>query len=288
MTWQDDYLVPPIEGRIVSWRFVKKLLKDFWVLVPHALRPHQEANEPRLPLPERLKYDEATLRACERIYDASLARIDSLEKKAFGLLSYVTALSAVYIFSFSQLGAFSGTYFLLVPSVLLLLALIISFRCLRVKTIKQVFINDIFRFDDTNKPIGKLKIHNNYLSASIFNESKADNTADMLRAARMVLASSLFLFVLISGAVLAAGNRPEQPNTARILKEQTVAVLQLGYSVQALGSQFSKYDCLVDRMDTLQRKTRFASDRLDSVNARLTQLARTVQRNQSSPRKTAR
>jgi len=287
MSWQDDYLVPPIEGRKFSVQFIKKLLKDFWVLVPHALRPHQEPKGPRLPLPERIRYDEASLRVCERIYDASLGRIDSLEKKAFGLLSYVTALSAVYIFSFSQLATFSGAYFLLLPTSLLLLALVISFRCLRVKTIMQVFINDLFGFDRKSKTIRKLKVHNNYLSAAIFNDANADNTADMLRAARMILASSVFLFVLISGAVLIAGNKAEQPKLTGLLKEQTEAVHSLGQSVQALNSQISKHEKLVDRVDSLQKGTRLVSDRLDSLNAQVIRLVRTVQRNRSASRKNA-
>lgn len=149
MNWTEEYLIPPIESDSLSFELLKKIVSDIRELVPHALKPHKSQVSPKKPLPKVPSEDAETAKACERIYDASLTRIDTLEKKALGLLSYVTALFALLFFAYSQFGGFQGTYWLLLPLSLLVVTLVISFRCLSVKAIQHIFVDDIYNFDDS-------------------------------------------------------------------------------------------------------------------------------------------
>ncbi len=98
--------------------------------------------------------------------------------------------------------------------ILLLISIIISFRCLSVKGIKNIFITDIYDLDsDPAKEIfDEKKIYKSYLQSSISNENVADNLADMLIAARYVLMTAL-IFVIIGVVIMGFWNSGDVNNT---------------------------------------------------------------------------
>ena len=239
MSWQDDYLIKPIERQPFSWQIIKRFVVDWAILIPHALMPHKAPPQPVKELPDLPDPDERGFKDCEKIYDESLARIDTLEKKAFGLVSYVTALFAVFFFTYSQMADSSGSGWLFVPMSMLVLALVISFRCLSVKSVSQVFINDIYKFDGPTHGTIRFKLDKCYLNAAVFNQARGDNTADLLRAARMMLASSFVLFLLVLGAVSTFGKRTEKHIETQLMNDQVQAILKLDRSMDSIVAEFA-------------------------------------------------
>ncbi|MFN0157094.1 MAG: hypothetical protein ACKVRP_03360 [Bacteroidota bacterium] len=249
MAWTDDYLIPPIESEWPSLKLLKKLIKDFAVLVPHSLMPHKKPKNPSKDLP-KLTPDENTKKLCEKIYESSLSRIDSVEKKALGLLSFVTALSALLFFTYAQLSGLQGTGWLWVSMGCLLLTLIISFRCLSVKGIEHIFVNNIYDFDSTPAS-SSTELYVDYLSAAIFNEARADNTADMLRAARMTLALSIFLFVITLFSVVTFGDKVDTLSSTKLQQDQVEVLRGIQAAMQALDIKPASLIAVNARVDSL-------------------------------------
>jgi hypothetical protein len=75
--------------------------------------------------------------------------------------------------------------------------MIISLRCVGIKTQKAFFINAIFNFDNT--PIDSKKsnkISAELMNCAVYNQSVADNTADILKASRYILSIAIITTVV--------------------------------------------------------------------------------------------
>lgn len=205
MTWQEKYLSPYIQKEKLSLSKMLKFFHDFWILLIHSLSPHEFPREPNEELPDIESKDGKIYDVCLNIYNDANERIDKIENKAFNLIRYISALFAVFAFIFVQLAdSFFFKIILLISIILLIISIIISFRCLNVKSIKTIFIPDIYDFEskEAKENFKKKKILKTYLNNSIYNHNVADNLADMLKAARYVLITAMFVGLIGSGTAL--------------------------------------------------------------------------------------
>lgn len=197
MAWQDEYLCPQIGIENFTWKRLTKFLNKFYFLLRHSLFPHATAAYPLKDLPAFLdSNNDKSFDVVKDIYQSSIARIDKLESKSSNLLSYVTAVFAFLSFFFIQFKDSNILkVFLIISIFLLILSIIISFRCLTIKSISKIFITDVFEMDSSPPTFNysDSKIKDAYLKSAIFNENIADNTADMLNGARFFLVSSLIV-----------------------------------------------------------------------------------------------
>lgn len=211
--WYDKYLPPLIGKEKFSFKRGFKYIKDFWLLLVHSLSPHEFPKEPKEKLPNIQSKNQSEIYGiCKDIYNGSHDRIDKLEDKAIKLLSYITALFALISFAFLNIASIGIKYILIVSMVILLLSIIISFRCVNVKGRQSMFLPSIYNFD-YGKPIENFNLNlysKKMLEAAVFNQNVADNTADILKAARnmLILAISLSAVALLIGA-FSYNNQPK-------------------------------------------------------------------------------
>lgn len=197
--WQDRFLSPQIEAEKYSLKKVKKIIKDFWVLLKHALSFHEKPQPPKEELPDFQSHDTETIyNICKDFFNNANSRIDSLEEKSLKLLTYVTALFAFISFAFLNSSVLVTKIMLIIGMVLLLFSILISFRCVNVKSRKTSFVPDVYDFkvDPPTDNFDKKSIAKKLLNSAIFNENVADNTADLLRSSRHMLALALVISVL--------------------------------------------------------------------------------------------
>jgi hypothetical protein len=132
------------------------------------------------------------------MYKESTKRIDSLEEKGFKLLTYISAVSAILIYFLSK--EITGFYkFFVVTSLLfLIIAIIISLRCISIKYQKVLFIDALFNFEPDAEPVTKDKkaVVAEILNCTVYNQTVADNTADILKGARIMLSYGIFTTVI--------------------------------------------------------------------------------------------
>ena len=131
---------------------------------------------------------------CREFYNDANERIDKLEEKAIKLLSYVSALLHLYLRIYNT-SIIITKLILAISMVLLVLSMLISFRCVNVKGRKSFFIPDVFNFEsDVPKDnFDKKVISKKLLNSAIYNQNIGDNTADILKAARYILALALIV-----------------------------------------------------------------------------------------------
>lgn len=269
MRWTDRYLSPLTENAEI-YGAVKKLLKSLRIIVPFGLLPHTEIQDPMEPLPELKGLTESGLKAVEKIYDASLSRIDTLEKKALNLLSYITASFTIIALLYTLFSAYPLRVWLLMPIGTLLLTLFVSFRCLSVKSIFHVFVGDIYRFDG-GKPIKKgEELHLSYLRSAIHNEARADETADILRAARMLLVTSMVFLFLVVALMMAHGPDPAVPKQEEIHLKAIARNLSLIDSTLSITS-----NAIISQNE--QKRT------VDSLNVLVAQLKKELRAKAKNP-----
>jgi hypothetical protein len=196
--WQDRYLCPLVKSEKPSLKRIKKIIKDFFILLAHSLSFHEFPKNPPEELPEpRFSDENKGFEICKDMYKNADDRIDKLEEKALKLLTYVTALFAFVSFIFVNTSLLFTKIIIIISLALLLFTIIISFRCVNVKFRKTMFISDLYNFD-SNIPDEKIElktIYKKYLSYAKYNQNIADNTADILRTAR----NTLTLAIILSG-----------------------------------------------------------------------------------------
>ena len=194
--WQDKYLCPLIEREKFSLKKIKKLIDDFIFLFKHSISFHEQPKEPNEELPD-FTFEDADMiyNVCREFYDNANERIDKLEEKAIKLLSYVSALFAFISFAFINTSIVLTKVILVASMVLLVLSMLISFRCVNVKGRKSFFVPDVFDFesDIPKDNFDKKVISKKLLNSAIYNQNIGDNTADILKAARYILALALIV-----------------------------------------------------------------------------------------------
>lgn len=206
MTKQSEYQPPLVQPERNIKKLIKKIKGDFEVLL-HGIRPHQGAKFPEKKFNNSnfASDDEYLYQTVFDIYRESCGRISSLEEKAFKLLTYISAVSAVLIYFLSQ--EISGLYriIVIISIILLSIAIIISLRCIGIKQQMALYINTVFNFAKDSEPTtrDKKSIMAEVISSAVFNHNVADNTADILRASRMMLIFGILTTIISSVFFLA-------------------------------------------------------------------------------------
>lgn len=214
MSEQVDYMAPQVlpEKKISP---IWKALKGSFEILIHGLIPHQRAKEPAKKFEKsHIGTDDGYLyETAIEIYKESSTRIDSLEEKGFKLLTYISAVSAILIYFLSK--DIEGMYkFCVILSLsFLVIAIIISLRCIGVKSQKALFIDSLFTFQTTSDPTTKDKktVTAEILNCAVFNQTVADNTADILRASRIMLSLGIITTIISCVFFLATpGNKDDK------------------------------------------------------------------------------
>lgn len=199
MNWQDKYLCSLVERDKFRWKKVWKLVQEFWELFIHSISFHKTSKEPEQELPEfKSQDDEIIYSVCKEFFNNANDRIDKLEDKGLKLLSYITALFAFISFAFINSSFLITKIILLIAMLLLLLSILISFRCVNVKGRKAFFLPDVYNFglEPPEDNFNKRHLAKKLLNSAIYNQNVADNTADILRAARYMLTLSIIVSVI--------------------------------------------------------------------------------------------
>ena len=165
----------------------------------YSLSLHKYPEPPKEKLPDfQSNDDEFIYITCSNLYDDANSRIDSLEDKAFKLLSYVTALFAFISFVFVNLNFMITRVFLSLGVLFLFIAMMISFRCINIKGRKKIFLPSIYNFKKKN-PIDNFdrkKISKEMLNSAIYNQNIADSTADILNGIRYAVIIAIIFSVI--------------------------------------------------------------------------------------------
>lgn len=258
MHWTKQYLSPKAKNTKLIFA-IGKTLNKYFEIVFFGLLPHTEVENPPQDIPEINDLEESGLKAIEKIYDASLSRIENLEKKAFNILSYITALFTIIALLYTLFFDYALKVWLLFPVVTLLLTLFVSFRCLSIKSIKQVFIGDIYRFDSEKKPIKTgVELHRNFLRSAIHNEAKGDEIVDILQASRMLLATSMFTLFIVVGLMIAHGADHKVSREELFLKSISESMKKIEKTLISVSDEI-----LINEMQ---------NQKIDMLNSQLLQL----------------
>lgn len=194
-----NYLSPLVEKDFSIkgiWERFKRVLPIMW----HGIIPHKNAQNPPTELPDinvSVTDESILFSTTMEIYKEANDRIEKLEEKAFKLLTYISALSALILYFLSRIASAISSVFIIVSIILLFIAIILSLRCIGTKTRKSIFIDTIYNFENS-PPVqnSKNQLIKSILDSAVYNQSVADNTADILKASRYFLTSG-FLFAFM-------------------------------------------------------------------------------------------
>ncbi len=266
--WTKKYLFDPIEHYWFNKKTFKLRIRTFFVLLIHALLPHKEPNSSIEPLPKLPQLGDKSYEICNLIYKSSLERIEALEKKAFNLLSYITALFTVLSFAYLQSPPSQFRILFLVPISFLILSIIISFRCLNVKSLLLIFMDDVFSFTE-NVTESKERLERyllSLLSSSIFNEAKADNTADMLNVSRYLVFISIILAIIIVPLNFLMTVEPKPKTEELLLIQQTSTLKNLDTTFHELKLNTSSMLKEGKDLRMIEQKLSLLEIKIDSLN----------------------
>lgn len=227
----NDYIFEPIaKDKIMLFKPIMKNLELIWrSLLPHALPVDRE---------DQIKIDSIDDTNLDIIYDSSLEiyknskeRISSLESKAFNLMTYISAITAILFFLIDK-NINSLTKALAIFSLALLIcALLISLRCIGIKTQKTLFIDSMFEFNDNSNPKSKNKkeISIDLINNALFNQCIADNTADILKASRILLFYGI-IFSSITFFTFLLSNEEKETHKIQIVNSKYIDSVYTNYS----------------------------------------------------------
>jgi hypothetical protein len=200
MSKQSDYQAPLVQP---EKKIFRKLWKDFisnFEILKHSLVPHQHAAEAAKKFEASHFQSDAshTFEVSIEMYKESTKRIDALEEKGFKLLTYISAVSAILIYFLSKdiIGYYK--FFVITSLFFLIIAIIISLRCISIKYQRVLFIDALFKFGPDAEPVTKDKkaVIAEILNCTVYNQTVADNTADILKGARIMLSYGIFTTVI--------------------------------------------------------------------------------------------
>ncbi len=263
---KSDYHHPVIKTEFLPRLKIRAAVKSYFVQLCHSLLPHGDVEEPKRQLPNFPEdMDDSALDFCKLLYDTALNSIKTAEEKGFKLLSYSSALMSVLIFMFSETSHEIPIvqWVIAVSAFLTTLSLIISFRCLKVKTMKVVDFEEIVLLDSEQPSssnqaeyhFSKNELAYKYVKLSHYNQTVANSTIDMIKAAQKTIALAAFcIFIGFVGfAIDARGTRDSQNQLdLQDIKKQVKSQQLMIKDLQLL-------------MNDQKRKVILLDSRLDSV-----------------------
>lgn len=215
-TWQKRFLAPSVQIQKINLFYY---IKDFFEILIYSIWFHKPYEVPNEELPKFGLFDNAddAYIICHELYDNANKRIKLLEEKAYKLLPYISALFAFISFVFMKTSICSSRIFYILALIAMFISILVSFRCVNIKTKMEYFVPTIFDFTH-EKPRPKLNkkyIAHELLEMAIFNQNVADSIADMLKCARHLLVISI-VFSIIGFIISAQKIVFENQNDAKV------------------------------------------------------------------------
>lgn len=233
-----DYL-SPLVAKNLNLQSLFKSFKWIFPIMWHGILPHKNAESPVKELPDIINPNndsEILQTTIIEIYKEANERIDNLEEKAFKLLTYISALSALILYFLSKLNHSGAKILIIISIFLLFIAILLSLRCIGTKTRRTIFIDSIFDFNSQN-PTQKdsNKIRKSYLDCAIYNQTVADNTADILKASRYFLTLAfLIAFIGVSLNIFSMDFSDSSNKETHIILSDSVTFRELNNSIHEI------------------------------------------------------
>ena len=102
-----------------------------------------------------------------------------------------------------------------------------------------------------------------FLSAAIFNQVKADNIADMLTAARMLLAWGLGIFVIIASVLFVSNTGQVKPPNPTVVQQEQLGVFKgIQERLEIIGSNIAVERNFSIRLDSLSAKVQLLEQQI--------------------------
>ena len=164
------------------------------------------------------------------IYKDSKERIKSLESKAFNLMTYISAITAILVFLLDKETNTTTKTLAIISIMVLILALLISLRCIGIKVQKTLFINSMFVFKkDKTKTTDKKHISAELINNALFNQNIADNTTDILKASRILLVYGILLSAISFLSYIISDNEIKKSNKIEVMNSKYIDSIYTDY-----------------------------------------------------------
>lgn len=271
MSQLSDYIAPLVNRE----RKIKPIWKSFmssWEILLHGLVPHEKAKGASKEIlgVHIDSNDEKVSELIFELYKESRDRINDIEEKGFKLLTYISAVSAISVYFLST--DISGMYKASVITSLffLVLAIIISLRCIGVKGQKALFIDGIFHFkpDQDPKTQSKNEMLANLVNCAVYNQGVGDNTADILRASRIMLSLGIFATAISCLFFLSKG--PEKSKIYEIKLADSAAIHSVISELHGQADSTLKLSNevhgIIKQIDSLKVEIRVKADKVVKPN----------------------
>lgn len=267
--------IPPLVEREKRLKNIFKGFKSFFIIIWHGISPHKPPVEALDSIKNEFLQDvkdqelDKIYQIANNMYLESKEAIKSLEEKAFKLLTYISAISAILLFYLNKEMYLGITISFLFAITLLVIAMIISLRCVGLKSQKALFLTTVFTFNaDSVNPRKVKDMISDLMNYAVFNRNVANNTADILKAARHFLSLGIIItiFSLILFYTIPQNNTNNTPNNVNVTLNDTLFMKE---HIDVLERQCFKLNDLQLKCDSLILLENFQYYKLDSINDQL-------------------
>jgi hypothetical protein len=253
--------------------------KDFFSTLYHGIIPHKNPKEAELKLYESnlVGIPDKELNTFYQIavsmYDDSRDSIKSIEEKSFKLLTYISALSAILFFFLSKEINTLITILIIVSLTLLVIAMVISLRCVGLKNQQAIFIKTAFDFDNKIQPNRERHIIAELMNFAVFNRNVANNTADILKAARHFLSLGIVFTVFSLILFFTANNTYEKINKVSVSFDNQLIMEQHLRIIEKQSIELEKLNTLINNLNNIVTEKK---DKIDSLISEIKSLHTTA------------
>ena len=196
------------------------------------------------------------------MYDDSRDSIKSIEEKSFKLLTYISALSAILFFFLSKEINTLITILIIVSITLLVIAMVISLRCVGLKMQQAIFIKTAFDFDNKVEPKKERHIIAELMNFAVFNRNVANNTADILKAARHFLSLGIVFTVFSLMLFFTANNTDKKINKVSVSFDDQSIIAEHIKILEKQSIELEKLNTLIDNLNNIETEKK---DKIDSL-----------------------
>lgn len=253
-----DYLYKPIKREKIN--FISGFISNL-ELIYHSILPHSFPIEPKCKITAESieeKDIDVIYESSLEIYKDSKERIKSLESKAFNLMTYISAITAILVFLLDKEINSTTKTLAVISIIVLILALLISLRCIGIKVQKTLFINSLFVFKKSKtKTTDKKHISAELINNALFNQNIADNTTDILKASRILLVYGIILSSISFLSYIMSDKKIEKSNKIEVMNSKYVDSIYTDYKT-IKETKFiqinNKIDSLKIKMDNIKEQ----------------------------------
>ncbi len=263
----EKYIPPLVEPEMNPKKWFSGF-KSFFSTLYHGIIPHKNPKEAELKLYESNlegipdKELNTFYQIAVSMYDDSRDSIKSIEEKSFKLLTYISALSAILFFFLSKEINTLVTILIIVSLTLLVIAMVISLRCVGLKIQQAIFIKTAFDFDNKVEPKKERHIIAELMNFAVFNRNVANNTADILKAARHFLSLGIVFTVFSLMLFFTANNTDEKINKVSVSFDDQSIMVEHIKILEKQSIELEKLNTLIDNLNNIETEKK---DKIDSL-----------------------